>query len=423
MNSWLNTVIDLDLSSDPGIDLLATLSKRHGAALARASGLARRLFLLASPWAPGLCLIGGQAFSEGLQTSFSLAGSGQILEDALAGCIGEGVERLSQVERPGDVRVECSLGDADPQIMPSARALTAEILARSQTGGSTPVAWVRGNYLSTGREMLLPADWCLRRAGSGPLAIPGAALSTGCAAGPDANAAAARALLELIERDAAGLWWIGGRRPRPLPFDGAAAAAGVQLLAALRRGSRSRASWLLDITTDLSIPCVAAVSVDEEGRGLACGLAARLSDEDAVRAAVLEMCQMELAQPIAATKLKERGEHALNDVDRRHLARAAEIDADACELLHPLGAPRQASTPTAGSSGDDDLAVLRNVFATRGIEAALIELTRPEFGIPVVQAIAPALQPMPCDLTTERLRRTVAATGGGQRWTRGIPLH
>ena len=51
------------------------------------------------------------------------------------------------------------------------------------------------------------------------------------------------------------------------------------------------------------------------------------------------------------------------------------------------------------------------------------DLTRPEFDIPVVQAIAPGLQPMPSEIATERLRRTIAATGGGHRWTKGIPLH
>src|SRR4029077_15357944 len=111
--------------------------------------------------------------------------------------------------------------------------------------------------------------------GARQLAIPGAAMSTGCAAGPSFDAAASRALLELVERDAASLWWIGGHRPRPLAFDDQAMTEGVRLLSSLRQDNRRRASWLLDITSDLAIPCVAAVSVDDDGRGLACGLAAR----------------------------------------------------------------------------------------------------------------------------------------------------
>jgi ribosomal protein S12 methylthiotransferase accessory factor len=422
----LADVIDIDFNSASGSALLATLSDRHGNRIAQAARLPTRLFLLRSPWAAGLRLVGGQADSAGLpgllQTSFNLAGSAASLEDALAACIGEGVERLSQIEQPGDVQVECSIDEADRQIMPVAKGCIEELFDRSQLPRSTRVAWIRGSLLSGSSEVLLPADWSLRRPGTRRLAIPGGALSTGCAAGPSFDAAAARALLELVERDAASLWWIGGQRPRPLALDGAAMVAGARLLVALRQGCSSRASWLLDITTEVNIPCVAAVSVDDAGRGLACGLAARLTPEEAVRAAVLEMCQMELASPIAAAKLRERGPEALNETDRRHLARAAEIDAGTCQLLHPLGAPRRLWIPPASGSGGD-LAVLRDTFACRGIEAALIDLTRAEFGIPVVQAIAPGLQLMPCEMSTDRLRRVMASTGGGRRLTGGIALH
>jgi ribosomal protein S12 methylthiotransferase accessory factor len=424
----LADVIDIDFNSESGFALLAALSDRHGDRIARAARLPTRLFLLRSPWAAGLRLVGGQADSARLGTpglleaSYSLAGSAELLEDALAACIGEGIERLSQIERPGDVHVECSIDEADRQIMPVARRLIEELFDRSQLPRGTRLAWVRGRSLSGGDEVFLPADWSLRRSGACQLAIPGGALSTGCAAGPNFDAAAARALLELVERDAASLWWIGGQRPRHLSLDGAATAAGVRLLAALRQSSSSRASWLLDITTEVDIPCVAAVSVDDAGRGLACGLAARLTPEEAVRAAVLEMCQMELAYPIAAAKLRERGAEALNETDRRHLARAAKIDAGACELLHPLGAPRRLWMPAGGTS-DGDLAALRDILAYRGIQAALIDLTRPEFGIPVVQAIAPGLQLMPGEISTGRLRHVIAATGGGRRLTGGIALH
>ena len=110
------------------------------------------------------------------------------------------------------------------------------------------------------------------------------------------------------------------------------------------------------------------------------------------------------------------GAAALNDTDHRHLARATAIDAGTCDLLHPLGTPRRLPPPAAGS---DDLAVLRGVFAKHGIEAVLVDLCRPELDIPVVQAIAPGLQLMPCEMTSKRLHRVIAATGGGQRSTKG----
>jgi ribosomal protein S12 methylthiotransferase accessory factor len=419
-------VREIDLGSDFGDALLAALAERHGDATRQAAQLPNRLFLLGSSSAPGLRFVGGEVDAKrapvptSLQGSFSLAGSGESLVDALASCVGEGVERLSQIKQPGDVIATRSGQEAAHQAMTAGRHLIEGLLAARALPPGTLVSMVRGRALGSHREVLLPADWCLRMQPQGPLAMPGAALSTGCAAGPSFEAAAARALLELVERDAASLWWIGGHHPRPLAEKGAAMAEAVRLLGALREDSRERASWLLDITTDLEIPSVAAVSVDGDGRGLSCGLAARLTFERAARAAILEMCQMELALPIVEAKRRQRGEAALNEVDRRHLARAA-IDAGACGLLQPSGVPRRESGQPTGDAGEE-LALLRAIFAGCGLETALVDLTRPEFGIPVVCARAPLLQLMPCDWATARLQRMREATGGGEQWTRGVAL-
>jgi ribosomal protein S12 methylthiotransferase accessory factor len=416
----------LDIDSAPGAALLAALAERHGEALAHATRLPSRLFLLHSPWAPGLRFVGGEVdaaralnLPEHRGGAFSLAGSGDRLEDALASCLGEGLERLSQVERPGDVVRECSYAAAAGQTLPAAQRLVETLLQGSPDGHDTPVGWMRGQ--AGGREVLLPADWCLRRQAKGPLTIPGAALSTGCAAGATFEAAAARAILEVVERDAVALWWIGGRRARPLAGESAALAEAVRLLGVLRQDSRERASWLLDLTTDLGVPCVAALSVDESGRGLACGFAARLTLEEAARAAVLEMCQMELALLVALAKREQRGGDALNEVDRRHLDRAARIAAGRCALIHPLGAPGRSALPACNGPREELEAVLTQ-FARHAIEIGLVDLTRPELGIPVVCAIAPQLQLFPCSLHMNRLQETIAATGGGERWTDAVTL-
>ena len=50
----------------------------------------------------------------------------------------------------------------------------------------------------------------------------------------------------------------------------------------------------------------------------------------AARAAVLEMCQVELAYAVVEAKCRERGEAALNERDRVHRRRATMINADRC---------------------------------------------------------------------------------------------
>src|SRR5262249_12936108 len=98
--SW--RMLEIDVQSTSAAALLRALSERHGEAIAEAAQLPARLFLIGSPWAPGLAFVGGEADPRrlatppALETTFSLAGSGERLEDALASCVGECVERLSQ---------------------------------------------------------------------------------------------------------------------------------------------------------------------------------------------------------------------------------------------------------------------------------------------------------------------------------------
>ena len=79
----------------------------------QAARLASRMFLLRSPWAPGLRFIGAETRpqapdgDETEQVSFSLSGSGEGLEEAFVSCVGEGIDRLSQIERPVTLQPCC----------------------------------------------------------------------------------------------------------------------------------------------------------------------------------------------------------------------------------------------------------------------------------------------------------------------------
>jgi ribosomal protein S12 methylthiotransferase accessory factor len=188
-------------------------------------------------------------------------------------------------------------------------------------------------------------------------------------------------------------------------------------LGRLRGEVTARKSWLLDIGTELQIPCIAAVSVDPEGRGLACGFAARLTPEAAVRSAVLEMCQMELALALARSKLERQGEQALTVGDRRQFALGIQISADDCDLLFPEGLAR-----TGPEAGVDDLDGLGARLGGHGIEVGLVDLSRPNFKLATVFAVAPGLQMLPSGLVSPRLERAMEVHGGGARWTRGLSL-
>lgn len=413
-------LLEVDLNSANGAALLAAAGVRHGDTIVRAASRLTRVFLLRSPWAPGLRAVGGEAQAVAHRDThaqrFSLIGASDVLEDAIAACIAEGIERLSTVERPGDAVTLPHTADTIARVMPAAREPIDLLLGTSRP---LSIDWVPARMLGDNSETLLPADWCLRRAEQGPLRQAGTMLSTGVAAGRTFEGAAVNALLELIERDAAALWWIGGRCGRPLALDDPAAHAAAGLLATLRAGTAHRSTWLLDITTDLGIPSIAALSVNDRGFGLCCGLAARLTRTEAARAAIFEMCQLELGLMLAQAKQHAGRTDTLAPADHGHLARADRIDADACALLHPAGAPRRDDAATVLA---DPLAHLAGALDRAQISVALLDLTRPDFTIPVVRAVAPQLQPMPGARVTSRLARIMAATGGASSWTGGVPL-
>lgn len=420
-------VIDIDLGSSAGTALRAAVGQGEAASLLQMVPRLGRLFLMRSPWAPGLRFVGGQvdgqepavaAFAGG---SVSLAGSGETVEAAFVGCLGEAAERLAQVERPGDV-IEASYAEAGGRVLASAREIVAAGLNGAGLASDAPLSWQRARRLGDGAEVLVPADWSLRRFVEGPLREAGSAASSGAAAGGSVQTAATRALLELIERDAAALWWHGGRRGRPLSFDSPGLQEAARVVQVVRQDRTERMTWVMDITSDIAVPVAAAISVDGDGCSVAFGLAARPAMAEAARAAVLELGQMEIGLLIARMRSRAGPGQAMGDTDRRHLARADGLDAATCALLLPDGAPRRPVGLEAGAPAAAQSAFVAQALATAGIEAAVVDLTRRDLGAAAVKAIAPDLQPLPGDRTTRRLQAAVDATGGGAEWHRGIAL-
>lgn len=420
--------MDIDLTSEQGSALQRAVSDRYGSKIAQAARLARRIFLVRSPWAPGLRFVGAETWPQASNgksapVSFSLSGSGESLEEAFVSCVGEGIDRLAQVECPGDVATVADFLEVATQVPHNAAAAIERDMGDQGLPTPTPLAWIKGKQFDSQhtfdgcRDVLIPADWCLRRTTAEPRLRPRTALSVGVAAGPTFDWAASRALLELIERDAASLWWIGGRRGKAIALDEPATVEIARLMRALRQQTEDRASWLLDITTDIGIPVVAALSCDRDGRQLAYGLSARLSLAEAARAAILELCQTELAILFARIKRDETGEEMLSASDRAHLERCAVIHAN-CDLLHPLDLRLNGDVRGAGS----ELSIVTEALAKSGIETILIDMTRPQFDVPVVRAVATTLQPMPSGIMTDRLVRACSDYGGSNRYIGSLTL-
>jgi thiazole/oxazole-forming peptide maturase SagD family component len=376
------------------LESAANLASSELVALA---GRLTRVFSIESQFAPGLHCIGGEITIDADSAAaagavrLSVAGNGETSAAALVSCLGEAAEFLSQFERPEDIAAEVLDRDR-------ANYVAEGWIAEAVSHADRTIDWIGASDASTGDMALVPADLCLRRPPTQRAIEPVVALSSGVAAGPTFEAAALRAVLELCERDAAAMWWLGGRRPKRFALEHPATQAGTELIQRLRQGETARRTMLLDITTENDVPVIAAVSVDHKGRGMACGLSSRLTASDAARAAVLEMCQMEMAAPIAEAKRAEGGDVALNEADRRHLRRAAFAAAD-CELLHPRDLSRHAASGPATALG---LKGLTGHLRSRGIGLFLVDHTRQDVGVAVARAVSPDLQPFSAAVSTKR---------------------
>jgi ribosomal protein S12 methylthiotransferase accessory factor len=377
-----------------------------------------RIFQLPVVDAPALFLVGGQIDPAslgpiGMQLPFASAtGTGLDLWQAARGCICEGVEFLSQL---ASVDRHFLIGEANQVLHGNDDEALTSLLGMLGVGmgdGGAVLKWTEARPLSEGQPILFPAALCYRNVQDANGYTPRVKLSNGCAAGTSREGALLHGLLELVERDAVALWWLGGRRGLQLPEPGIPAT----LRRALRRETSSRISWLLDITTDLGIPCVAALSTDADGSGLATGFSARLSHAEAIRAAVFEMCQMEVGLHLILMKRRQVGEGALNDTERRHLRCAFGFDVRNCPILFPFGEARTVEASAA------PLVQLEQALDGRGVHAWWVDLTRADLAIPAVRTIAPTLQPYPTDLITPRLQRQLLQTGEGFGLMSGIQL-
>jgi ribosomal protein S12 methylthiotransferase accessory factor len=397
---------------------------RHRACLLQAASRFERVFELAAPDAPGLVSFGAEldpALADPLHAGSPLvgvSGVGLSLQDAFQGCVGEGIEYLSQLQT-GDDLLEAS-GSGAASFGPRTQEFLAAFSAH-RLRPEAELSWHRARRLTDGCEVLLPADLCLRRPPGEREVEPPFPLSTGSAAGKTWEAAALHGLLELIERDAASLWWRGGNRGRSISPQDEAQIMAETLLPRLRTNASARRSWLLDITTDIGVPCVASLSCTKDGFGLAFGLAARPTLSAAVRSAILEMCQIELAQAVVEAKWSERGEAGLNERDRVHRRRATMVNADRCLLLRPV--PERARHLNFETTEPGKLlGLILGRLAQFGFDCFGLNLTRPCFATPVARVIAPGLQLEPSAIVTPRLADMIARTGGGALYTGGVTL-
>ncbi|MFV0457629.1 MAG: TOMM precursor leader peptide-binding protein [Actinomycetales bacterium] len=242
--------------------------------------------------------------------------------------------------------------------------------------------WTPAWPLDGGPRTLIPTGLCLL---GGPDAHRLAGDSNGCAAGSTLTDAVLQGLLEVIERDAVGIWWYN-RLPQPdIDLDGLR----EPYLDDVRQvyHDLGRDLWALEVTSDLGIPVVAAVSRlrDAARESIIFGFGAHLDPRVAVLRAVLEMNQF------LATALTVDPEQWWDqDPDFARWMTTATLDAHPYLAPHPqvprvpdqIPEPRQLGLLPAVDAVRDRLEIA-------GLRAYLVDLTRADLGLPVVKVLVP----------------------------------
>jgi ribosomal protein S12 methylthiotransferase accessory factor len=208
----------------------------------------------------------------------------------------------------------------------------------------------------------------------------------GHAAGYTLEEAILHGLLELIERDSVTLWWYS-RSQRPAIDLDSFAEPYVQALRQHYR-ERHRDLWVLDLTSDLGIPVFAAVArrTDQPEEQLTLGYGAHLDPCIGVLRALTELNQLgALLWGAYATSPRDTRWQWWQTVTLAH---------------HPYLAPDVSTPPRTRADygrlwGDDVREDVRRCQASveeQGLEVLVLDQTRPDTGLPVVQVIVPGLR-------------------------------
>jgi ribosomal protein S12 methylthiotransferase accessory factor YcaO len=314
-------------------------------------------------------------------------GAGRTASDARARAVLEAVERYSSFWRGDEANIVATmtcLGDAalhpgrlmhysDAQLRhPNWREgdTARELRVPEPFDEAAAIHWT-GVASLCGVACYIPTALCY----NGFRASPDVSFCTydgsGTAAGFTVNDAIVRGFLELVERDAAAIWWYN-RLSRPTVELGTFGEAMFDEICARHRAS-GRDLIVVDITHDLGVCVFVAISVG--GSVPLFGFGAHVEPREALCSALMELEQAVCFEE-SETKKWVGTDWALHtpwifgSSQKRGAADYAKRDT----FLDPGGC--------------------QGIAAAAGLEVFVLDCTRPDVGLPTVRVIVPGLRPL-----------------------------
>jgi YcaO-like protein with predicted kinase domain len=276
-----------------------------------------------------------------------------------------------------------------------------------------PLLWAEAAELMTGESLWVPFEYVStnfvepNRAGATFIAS-----TNGLASGNHRLEAIVHGLCELIERDSYAVWLArggSGQAGTRLDVNTVHDGAVQELLSRISDAGVLVAVW--DLTADTGVPSYYCQLVDHPNTprwaaiGVCAGLGCHLDAVVALLRAVTEAVQSRLTQISGSRDDMFDYETAANLDDVRAAAELAKRPADRAF----------SGVDLSGETFGDDVASLVAALAQIGIgNVAVVDLTRPEVGIPVVKVVVAGLETDPEDHSYVPGQRALAAAGSSK---------
>ncbi|AJX33243.1 TOMM precursor leader peptide-binding protein [Burkholderia oklahomensis] len=328
------------------------------------------------------------------------SGKGASDAQARASALAEALERFSGVYQGDEATLRGSLAELSAQAPPGGGPIDVNALQqysdrqferRERHNATTDdprkqvpqrftphsvIDWTPAWSIATGVRRLVPLGYCYAEAPASSGAAYCVHNPNGCAAGACIEEAILQGLLELVERDAVAIWWYNELCRPSIDI----ASFGDPYFDALvaEYASFGWRLWALDITHDLRIPVFVALAREDATGRFSIGFGCHLDSRIALQRALTEVNQ-----------LLDVGASAPPPWDVDKLSSDAFLHPDAA--LPPTRATGATSAPRAAADLKGDIGRCVARLSAAGIDTLVVDKTRPDIGLPVVQVIAPGL--------------------------------
>lgn len=383
------------------------------------TGIVSELCPVNSPLTSAHVVLAGRNSAQQIETFDDLrrnlrscaAGKGASELQARASALGEALERFSGENHPGIVRERASYhamrdryGDA--VIHPNAvmRLSEHQFAQREHLNAlgsrfnrvtepldpDLDVDWTPIWSLSQERRCYLPSQLLVlgRHDSDEPWIAMGC--SNGNAAGNTLEEAVLQGLLEVVERDSIAIWWYNRLQRPGIDLSRSGDRWITDLIEEYR--SNGREVWALDLTADLDMTCVVALSrnVDADAERILFGFGCHLDPRIAVQRALAEMNQM---LGIAEADL-DSADDGLGDGETLRWLKTATLDNQPYLRPDPDQPLRRLDQLSDHHSGDLllDIQYCCSCLEAKGLEVLVLNQTRPMVGLPVVKVVVPGLR-------------------------------